>query len=181
VGMAIIIAGLLTLFFAFDIRSGTAGWAGRLGAVTAGVSLALYGVLQAVDGVALKQAVDAWVNASDAEKTARFASAEVIRWLEWGSRSYQSLMFGLSLVLFAIMLVSLARTPRLIGYLMALSGLAYIMQTFVLGSEGFSPANTLSQMLAYILVIVWSFWLLFIALRMKGSVEAVQHMQVAPR
>lgn len=63
VGMAIIIAGLLTLFFAFDVWSGLAGWSGRLGAVAASAALALYGVLQAVDGVALKQAVDAWASA----------------------------------------------------------------------------------------------------------------------
>jgi hypothetical protein len=39
-----------------------------IGAVSAIVTLAPYGVLQAVDGVALKQAVDAWVSAPDAER-----------------------------------------------------------------------------------------------------------------
>ncbi len=176
VGMAIIIAGLLTLFLAFNIRSGMAGWAGRIGTVMAGISLGLYGILQAVDGVALKQAVDAWVKAPDAEKAARFASAEVIRWLEWGSRSYQSFMLGLSFILFAIMVISLGRTPRLLGYVMGLSGLAYIMQGFVLGSEGFSASNSVPQLMGYILVVVWSIWLLIIAWRMKGSVDAIQQV-----
>src|SRR5437867_3699834 len=125
-GMAVIIAGLLALFFALDIHSGAPGWVGRFGAVSTVVTLALYGVLQAVDGVALKQAVDAWASAPDAEKTARFASAEAIRWLEWGTRSYHSFMFGLALVLFATMIVGTARIPRLIGYLMGLSGLTYL-------------------------------------------------------
>src|SRR5512135_3443961 len=80
VGMAVIIAGLLVLFYALDARSGAALWAGRFGAVSAIVALALYGVLQAVDGVALKQAVNAWASAPDAEKVARFSSAETIRW-----------------------------------------------------------------------------------------------------
>lgn len=31
--------------------------------------------------------VNAWANAPDAEKAARFASAETVRWLEWGMRS----------------------------------------------------------------------------------------------
>jgi hypothetical protein len=35
-----------------------------------------------VDGVALKQAVNAWVDAPEAEKAARFAAAEAMRWLE---------------------------------------------------------------------------------------------------
>ena len=55
---------------------------GRFGAVSAVVTLALYGVLQAADGVAPKHAVDAWVSAPDPEKAGRFASAEAIRWLE---------------------------------------------------------------------------------------------------
>jgi hypothetical protein len=40
---------------------------------------------------------DALVRAPESEKAARFASAETIRSLEWGTRSYQSFVFGLSL------------------------------------------------------------------------------------
>ena len=46
--MTILLAGLLALFFALDIRDMTARWAGRFGAVLAAVALALYGVLQAL-------------------------------------------------------------------------------------------------------------------------------------
>lgn len=169
-GMAVIIAGLLVLFFALDVHSGTPAWAGRFGAVSAVVALALYGVLQAVDGVALKHAVDAWVSAPDAEKAARFASAEAIRWLEWGVRSYQSFMLGVSLVLFATVIVWTGRTPRPIGYLMGLSGLDQFMQGWVLGSEGFSATNTAAVLLAYVLVLAWIIWLLITAWRMKVSV-----------
>jgi hypothetical protein len=63
VGMAVIIAGLLVLYFALDIRAGGAAWVARLGTVSAAVALGLYAVLQAVDGVALKQVVDAWASA----------------------------------------------------------------------------------------------------------------------
>jgi hypothetical protein len=69
------------------------------------LALALTGVVYAVDGVALKQAVDAWASAPAAEKATRFANAEAIRWLEWGVRSYQDLMLGLALVLYAIVIV----------------------------------------------------------------------------
>jgi hypothetical protein len=48
VGMAVIIAGLLVLYFALDLHAGGAAWAARLGAVSAAVALGLYGVLQAV-------------------------------------------------------------------------------------------------------------------------------------
>src|ERR671915_1242752 len=73
-GMAILLAGLLALFFALDVPAGTARWAGRFGAASAVGALALYGALQAVDGVANKQADVAWVSAPEAEQVARFAS-----------------------------------------------------------------------------------------------------------
>ena len=51
--MAILLGGLLALFLALEVQAGTARGAGRLGAASAAATLALYGVLQAVDGVAL--------------------------------------------------------------------------------------------------------------------------------
>ena len=56
--VAVLIAGLLVLFFAFNVSHGTQRWVGFFGAVSASVALALTGVVYAVDGVALKQAVD---------------------------------------------------------------------------------------------------------------------------
>jgi hypothetical protein len=58
-----------------------------------------------VDGVALKQAVNAWASAPAAEKAARFAVAEGMRWLEWGTRSYESFTLGLAVMLCAIAMV----------------------------------------------------------------------------
>jgi hypothetical protein len=170
--MALISAGLLVLYFALDIRNGTPGWVARFGAVCAAVALGLYGVLQAVDGVALKQAVDAWANASDSEQVARFASAETIRWLEWGARSYHSFVFGLALILLGGAVASTARLPRALGYLTALSGLAYIAQGWVLGSDGFTSTNTSAILASYVLMLGWTIWLLVLARRMPEGTAA---------
>ena len=172
VGIAVLIAGLLVLFFALNVSHGTPRWVGFFGAIAAGVVLGLYGVLQAVDGVSLKQAVDAWASAPAAEKAARFASAEAIRWLEWGVRSYQSFMFGLALVLFATVIVWTARVPRPIGYLMGLSGLAYLVWGWVLGAEGFSPIGVVPSDAAQTFLPASIIWLLIVAWRMKESVQA---------
>jgi hypothetical protein len=170
-GMLVISAGLFVLFFALDVQTGKAGWANRFGVISAVVTLALYGVLQAVDGVALKQAVDAWVRAAAAEKAARFASAEVVRWLEWAVRSYQSFMLGLSFLLFAAVILWTGRLPRLLGFLMGLTGLAYMVQGWIIGAEGFSTNNTLPTLLAYLLWLVWSSWLLILAWWRKEWVD----------
>jgi hypothetical protein len=171
-GMTIMIAGLLVLYFALNVRAGMPVWIGRFGVVAAGVTITLYGVLQVVDGVALKQAADAWVRASDVEREARFASAEAIRWLEWGVRSYHSVMLGLSLILFGAVIVATARIPRSIGYIMGLSGLAYIVQGWIIGSEGFSASNLIPTLLGIILIVVWSIGLLIVAWRMQESAES---------
>ncbi|MGO4574111.1 DUF4386 family protein [Microvirga sp. 2TAF3] len=167
--MAILLAGLLALFFVLDVQDGTARWAGRLGAASAVAALALYGVLQAVDGVALKQAVNAWANAPDAEKAARFASAEAIRWLEWGVRSYQDFVLGLALLLFAAAVVRMAWAPRPIAYLMGLSGLTYLVQGWVAAAEGFSPTQSVAIVLAWVLSLVWMIWLGAVAWQMQSS------------
>jgi hypothetical protein len=129
----------------------------------------LYGALQAVDGVALKQAANAWVSAPETEKAARFASAEAIRWLEWGVRSYQNFALGLAFLLFAAAVLRTAWVPRPIAYLMGLSGLAYLVQGWVAGSEGFSPTHTIAIVLAEVLNLAWMIWLVFTAWRMQHS------------
>jgi hypothetical protein len=168
-GMAVIVAGLLVLHHALDIRAVGAAWTARLGAVCAAIALGLYGVLQAVDGVALKQAVDAWVSAPAAEKVTRFASAETVRWLEWGTRSYQSLVLGLALALLGSAVAVTTRLPRILGGLMVLSGLAYLVQGWVLGTEGFSGTDTFAILGGYLLTLAWITWLAVLAWRTTGG------------
>lgn len=170
-GIAVIIAGLLALHVALGIRAGAAAWLARLGAVFASVALGLYGVLQAVDGVALKQAVDAWVSAPDGDKAARFASAESIRWLEWGTHSYHAITLGLALILLGSAVALSKRLPKGLGFLMGLSGLAYLVQGWVLGSDGFSGDNTTAILAEYILMLAWTSWLTVLAWRGSARVS----------
>jgi hypothetical protein len=155
IGMAVIVAGLFVLDEALDQGL----WLARLGAPLAVVALALYGVLQAVDGVALKHAVDAWVAAPETEKAARFASAETMRWLEWGSKSYHTIVFGTSLILFAVAIIKTGFISRPIGYLMGLAGITYFVQGWILGVMGFDAAE-LPTVAGIFLNLVWSVWLL---------------------
>jgi hypothetical protein len=166
---AILLAGLFALYVALDVEAGPARWAGRFGAVAAVATLAMYGGVLAVDGVALKQAVTAWASAPDAEKAARFASAEAFRWLEWGLRSYQNFTLGLAVLLLAAALAQTAGLPRPLAYLMGLSGLTYLVQGWVSGAEGFSPTHTLAIVLAEALNVAWMLWLVLVAWRRPGS------------
>jgi hypothetical protein len=168
VGMAILLAGLVALVFALDVQNELAKWAGRFGAGLAVAALALYGALQAVDGVANKQVDMAWVHASAADKAARFASAEAIRWLEWGMRSYQNFALGLGLLLFAAAVVRTAWVPRPISILIGLTGLAYLWQGWVVGAEGFSHTMSTAIVVSWVLDVVWMIWLAIVAWRMPN-------------
>ena len=170
--VALLIAGLLALSFALDGEPGTTSWVSRIGGALAVVALALEGALQAVDGVANKQADIAFVTATDAEKAARFASAEAIRWIEWGMRSYQAFALGLALLLFAVAVVRTAWLPRPIAYLMGLSGLVFLAQGWVVGSEGFSPTMSNAIVLAEVLNLAWMIWLIVAAWRLRDEVNA---------
>lgn len=171
-GMALILAGLMVMFFALNVSQGTAHWLGLFGAISAGVALALYGVAFAVDGVALKQAVNAWASAPAEVQAARFASAQAIQWLEWGTKSYQDLMFGFTLVLFSTTIVWSARISRSIGYIMALIGLAFIVVGWLEGTVGFSAIyGIIESIVSFLLLPVWSTWLLIVAWRRREAVQ----------
>ncbi|MDQ0673148.1 hypothetical protein QFZ36_000709 [Pseudarthrobacter siccitolerans] len=169
VGIALVCVGLVVLCFALDVRRGTQAWTARIGALAAATALGLYAALQAVDGVALKQAVDAWAASGEPEKAARFATAEGIRWLEWGMRSYQSFLLGTALILLGIVIAARRPVSRIIGLLMALSGLAYLAQGWIIGEVGFSAINSLPTLTGIVATVIWTIWLAVSAWRMKGA------------
>jgi hypothetical protein len=166
VAMAILLVGLFVLGCLLDAEARSASWAGRCGAAFAVAALALYGALQAVDGVANQQADVAWVNAPDSEKAARFASAEAIRWIEWGMRSYHDVALGLAVLLVAAALLRTAWLPWPIALVMALSGVAYLMQGWVVGVEGFSQTESITIVVTWLLSLAWMLWLVAVAWRM---------------
>ncbi len=159
--LAVVVAGLVLFSYALDLRAGVAAAAARVGVVLAGVAMGLYAVLQAVDGVGNSQVDTAWVNASAADKPARFASAEAMRWLEWGVRSYHDYALGLTLILLALVaaVVRPAAVPQGVAWLMCLSGVAYLAQGWVVGAQGFSSANTTLILVAWGLSLAWMIWL----------------------
>jgi hypothetical protein len=170
---AILIFGIVALYFALNVDSGIWGMINRFAAASAVAALALNGALYAVDGVGLKQAVDAWVSAPASQQHAFFAVVQGIRGIEWGLRSYVDFAMGLSLVLLASVIASTARIPRAIGYIMGLSGLLYIVQGYGYGA-GYTSISShfLINSLNYqFLILVWAVWLLIVAWRRREGVE----------
>lgn len=85
----------------------------------------------------------------------------------FGVRSYQSAVLGIALMLFGTVIAATRSVHALIGYLMGLSGMAYVLQGWVIGAEGFSPANALPTLAGIVLILAWTIWLLVAGWRLK--------------
>jgi hypothetical protein len=121
IGILIALAGLLALYRALTLHRDFSLLARFAAGATIATAAAL-AVLQAVDGVALKQAVEAWTDASGSEKAIRFDDAETVRWLEWGIQSYFRVLLGLSFVLYGVAIVATRVVAAWLGWVAVLVG-----------------------------------------------------------
>ena len=119
---------------------------------------ATWAVLQAVDGVTLKQAVDAWVDASGTEKATRLADAESARWLEWGLQSYFRVLLGMAFLLLGSAAVVSRLVPSWLGVLLAVGGLLSLAIGFSVAyaglESGFQDAVGIALQLVVLVFIV---------------------------
>jgi hypothetical protein len=115
---------------------------------------AMWSALQAVDGVTLKQSVEAWAAASRPDAATRFADAESVRWTEWGLQSYFRVLLGVSLLLLGAAMVRSRLVPRWLGVLLAVAGLLSIAVGFSVSYEGLESGFQDIAGLAFQLVVL---------------------------
>ena len=145
----------------------------RLGAAAAVATAATLAVLQGLDGIGLKQAVDAWVDAAGAEQADRFSDAEIVRWLEWGFQSYFRILFGLSFALLGWALLNARLVASWIawaGILVGLFSAAIGVSVAYAGLEsGFQSVVWIAMLVA---VLVFAFGLLSAGRRVEPRAVA---------
>jgi hypothetical protein len=145
IGVSCALAGLLVLYRVL-LGVGTARVLAHLAAAAVVATGAVWAVLQGLDGVGLKQSVEAWVNSSGADRAARFADAETVRWLEWGFQSYFRVLLGVSFVLIGATIVLGRHLPGWLGWVAVLAGLCSLALGVDVGYNGL--ASTLQDTLA---------------------------------
>jgi len=153
-GIAVLVAVLAILSRA--LAGGPADTAATLGAVGAVASLAVAAALQAVDGVALKAMVDAWAVAAEQEKEVLFRGAFAVRQIEVGFASITSLLFGLTLSIYGIALLTDSRFPRWLGFLALVGGVSTAAAGVVIAYAGFSGLAMALNMSAGSLLLLWA-------------------------
>lgn len=161
------LAGLLVLSAALREQSPTLALLAS-GAVIA--SAAIWAALQAVDGVTLKQAVDAWAAAPEDNKTARFADAEAVRWAEWGLQSYFRVVLGVALLLVGAATLVSRLIPRWLGGLLLLGGLFSLLIGFSVGYAGLeSTFQDITIIVFQLVILVFAVGLLAVGIRTQKA------------
>jgi hypothetical protein len=155
-GFLLLLGGLVALYYSVSARPGAGAGLSPFGLAAAVVTAASFTVLQAVDGVTLRYAIDAWASAPAPQKPAALAAAEVARWTEIGMNSLSYFLAGLTLFLYGLA-IALGRVyPRWVGLIAVISGAALMYNGAVeVAYEGF--VSSIIKVVGLLLLAVWAF------------------------
>jgi hypothetical protein len=170
--LLLIYAGGFVALFRMLSRSDSGTVASALawfGLVTSILTASALTILQAVDGIALKIAVDTWyaipsspseaINGGrEGEKAIALRVAEGLRWTEWGIQAYYRMLQGAIALIFGVAIAKSAILSRWIGAVGIAAGVAGIAAGVVTAYVGFSsvrdPVADLSTLLLYPWIII---------------------------
>jgi hypothetical protein len=167
-GALLLFGGFVAVYYSITRRSeaGAAVVVARFGFGAAVLTAASLTMLQAVDGVALKWAVDAWVSAPADQETAAFAAAQALRWTEYSLQSYSNILLGLTLILYGLAIALGTAYPRWLGWVAGGSGVAWIVHGLMVPYIGLF--NSIPRLVALVLMAVWAFGMAFVMWRERS-------------
>jgi hypothetical protein len=178
-GFLLLLGGLVALYYSVGAKPGVGAGLAPFGFAAAITTAASFTVLQAVDGIALKYAVDAWVSAPDTQQTAAFAAAEAVRWIEIAMNSLSFFLVGLTLFLYGLAIALGSVYPRWVGLIAMVSGAAFMYHGAVVRAyEGFGPS--IPNLVGLVLLAVWTFIMAFLMWRNGGRRRISQSESARP-
>jgi hypothetical protein len=152
-GVALIVCALIQL--SRLLASGSARGLAWIGAAGSIASLAIAAALQAVDGIALKMMVDAWAAAAEPDKATLFYATYGVRQIEVGLASITSLLFGLTMCVYGVAVISDHRLAKWLGWLPIIGGIPTAIAGVVIAYTGFSGLAMSINMPANLLLLIW--------------------------
>ena len=147
--------GLVALYFAMTAKKEGPKPLARFGLVAVVLTAAAITMLQAVDGVALKWAVDAWAVAPADQESSALSAAMGLRWTEYALQSYSNILLGLALIFYGLAIAygyAFARWP---GWLAAASGIAWSIHGLMVSYVGLF--DSAPRLVALVLMAAWAF------------------------
>jgi len=151
----LIIGGLVALYYSITTKPEANAAVARFGFAAALLTGASLTMLQAVDGVALKWAVDAWASAPAGGEVAAFSAAQALRWTEYALQSYSFILLGLTFILYGLTIALGNVYPRWLGWLAAASGVAWIVHGLMVPYIGLF--DSIPRLVAIVLMALWAF------------------------
>ena len=170
-GFLLLLGGLVALYYSVRARPGAGAGLAPFGLAAAVATVASFTVLQAVDGITLRYAVDAWASAPLSQKAATFAAAEAVRWTEIGMNALSYFLAGLTLFLFGLAIAVGRAYPRWAGLIAIISGLALMYNGVIeVAYEGF--VGSVVKLVGLLLLAVWAFAMAVLMWRKGGRWRA---------
>jgi hypothetical protein len=155
-GGIMVFAGGFVVLFRLLVQSGSSiasilAWIGLAVAIMTASAIA---VLQAVDGIALKMAVDSWVAAPPEEKAITFRVAEGIRSIEYGTNSIFRILQGTLAIIFGVATVKSKILSKWIGGAGVVIGAVTIYAGLEVAYLGFGGLTTMIG-ISTIIYFIW--------------------------
>jgi len=138
IGTMCIVLALVALYRGIARQGGWPRACATVGVVAAVVVAAVFAVQMAVDGVALKSAVDDWVSAPPSQKPAAFRVANGIRDVEKGLSGFFQIANGIALLGLGLAIALRRGLVRWLGVVGALAGVGALVGGWATAHTGFS-------------------------------------------
>ena len=175
----LIIGGLVALYYSITTKpEAHAAAVARFGFAAALLTGASLTMLQAVDGVALKWAVDNWVRVPADQVAAAFSAAQALRWTEYSLQSYSNILLGLTLILYGLAIALGTVYPRWLGWIAAGSGVAWIVHGLMVPYIGLF--HSIPRGIALILMSLWAFVMAYLMWRYGGRRRIARPESASP-
>jgi uncharacterized membrane protein len=158
-GVMLVFAGGFVALFRLLVKSesGMASALAWFGLVAAILVASTFTILQAVDGIALKIAVDTWYAIpspstvdSEEEKTITFRVAEGIRWTEIGINSYNRILQGVVALIFGVAITKSNLLRKWIGAIGIFAGAVTVIAGVGIAYVGFAPLPIVGDVSTFI-------------------------------
>jgi hypothetical protein len=159
--MLVFAGGFVSLFrLLVGSKSSAASALAWLGFGVTIMAASTFAILQAVDGIALKRAVDSWYtttatsSSATEEKAITFRVAEGIRWIEIGINSINRIIQGTVALIFGVAIAKSAILSRWIGVVGIAAGVVTVVAGVSVAYVGFAPLPIVGDM-ATITTFAW--------------------------
>ncbi|MFL6479267.1 MAG: DUF4386 family protein [Nitrososphaera sp.] len=155
-GVMLVFAGGFVALYRLLMRSESplAKALALLGLATAIITACTFAIIQAIDGIALKRAVDTWAASPADEKVITFRVAEAIRWIEIGTNGIFRILQGAAAITFGAAILMSGLLPRWSGGFGMLAGVSTIIFGIGIAYVGFAD-QPIVGMVSTVTSLLW--------------------------